>query len=550
METATTAMVVLLAVVLSRFLGRLVPKVPLPLVQIGFGAGLTYGMGSAVPLEPEFFLFFFIPPLLFADARRYPKREFLRLWRPITTLALGLVVFTVVGAGYFIDWLVPTIPLPVAFALAAVLSPTDPVAVSAITATTPVPRTMMHVLEGEALLNDATGLVCLRFAVAAMMTGSFSVFAATGSFLVVAVGGFVVGALLPWLVGAVQRVLVTRGGEDPGTQILVTLLQPFAAYLLAEHLHLSGILAAVAAGLMLPYVELLGTTGSAETRLSGNAVWRMVQFALDGAIFVLLGQQVPGIIAGRHRVVAEAQVRGVWDLVGYVVAIAVALTLLRFVWVAVSARVAGLRAARLGQTAERPQLKMVAAMAIAGVRGAITLAGVLTLPLALPNGAPFPGRDTAIFLACGVIMLSLLLASALLPFLLSDLDVATTTVERDDDRTRTHLADVAVREIEAAQQSRPAHLEAELYREAATHIIAVYRRLAHPHSLQLDADAQKRARTLRDVERELRLLALRAEREELLRMRRLRELSDESTTKLMRELDLLETQLTHVGAAH
>jgi monovalent cation/hydrogen antiporter len=547
MEAATTAMLLLLAVVLSRFAGRLVPGVPLPLVQISFGAALTYVRGEAAPLEPEFFLFFFIPPLLFADARRYPKREFIRLWRPITTLALGLVVFTVVGAGFFIDWLVPSIPLPVAFALAAVLSPTDPVAVSAITATTPVPRTMMHLLEGEALLNDATGLVCLRFAVAAMMTGSFSVLDATGSFVVVALGGALVGAALPWVVGAVQRVLVDRGGEDTGTQVLVSLLQPFAAYLAAEHLHLSGILAAVAAGLMLPYVELQSTS-SAETRLSGNAVWRMVQFALDGAIFVLLGEQIPGIVAGRQHVIEEARVDGIWTLVLYIGAIAAALTALRFVWVIVSARLSGLRAQRRGQSADRPQLRMIAAMAVAGVRGAITLAGVLTLPLALPSGAPFPGRDTAIFLACGVILASLLVASLALPFLLAELEVVAATGKRDEHKTRSHLADVAVRRIEAAQHDHTLAVEADIFVEAASRIIGVYRQLQHAHSLELDASEQERARKLLHAERELRLLGLRAEREELLRLRRLRELSDESTTRLMRELDLLESQLSHAEA--
>jgi len=547
MESATTAMLLLLAVVLSRFTRRLVRGVPLPLVQIAFGAALTYMVGEAAPLEPEFFLFFFIPPLLFADARRYPKREFVRLWRPITTLALGLVVFTVVGAGFFIDWLVPSIPLPVAFALAAVLSPTDPVALSAITATTPVPRTMMHLLEGEALLNDATGLVCLRFAVAAMMTGSFSVLDATGSFVLVAVGGALVGAALPWAVGAVQRVLVDEGGEDSGTQVLVTLLQPFAAYLAAEHLHLSGILAAVAAGLMLPYVELQNT-GSAETRLSGNAVWRMVQFALDGAIFVLLGQQIPGIVAGRNQVIAEAHVDSVWTLVLYIVAIGAALTALRFVWVVVSARLAGLRAQRRGESADRPQLRMVAAMAVAGVRGAITLAGVLTLPLALPSGAPFPGRNTAIFIACGVILLSLITASIVLPFLLADLEVVAAAGMRDDLKTRSHLADVAVRRIEAAQHDQTLTVEADVFVEAAARIIGVYRQMQHAHSLDLDGVEQARARNLLHAERELRLLGLRAERDELLRLRRLREVSDESTTRFMRELDLLESQLSQAEA--
>jgi CPA1 family monovalent cation:H+ antiporter len=533
MEQATSAMVLLLAVVLSGFAWRMVRGIPLPLVQIAFGAALSSVRGGSAPLEPEFFLFFFIPPLLFADARRYPKREFVRLWRPITTLALGLVVFTVVGAGYFIDWLIPTIPLPVAFALAAVLSPTDPVAVSAITAATPVPRTMMHVLEGEALLNDATGLVCFRFAVAAAMTGAFSILDATWTFFIVATGGVIIGGAIPVAIGVVQRFFAKQGGEDSGTQVLITLLQPFAAYLAAEHLACSGILAAVAAGLILPYVELQ-SAGSAESRLSGNAVWRMVQFALDGAIFVLLGEQIPGVLAERNVVITEANVESGWHLLYYVLAIALALTSLRFAYVAMSARLAGLRAARRGEKQRRAPLRMTIAIAFAGVRGAITLAGVLTLPLTLT------GRNTAVFLAMGVILVSLVLASLVLPFLLRDLEVTEVHEGDDDEGTRAMLIDVALQRIEAARGSMP---EA-VFTEAAGRITMLYRRLQHAHSLELDAAEQEHARQLLAAERTLRLIGVRAEREELLRLRRLRQLSDETARRLLRELDLLETQLS------
>jgi monovalent cation/hydrogen antiporter len=543
MESATSAMVLLLAVVVSGLAWRLVKGIPLPLVQIAFGAGLTWARGEPQTLEPEFFLFFFIPPLLFADARRYPKREFVRLWRPITTLALGLVVFTVVGAGYFIDWLIPTIPLPVAFALAAVLSPTDPVAVSAITAATPVPRTMMHVLEGEALLNDATGLVCFRFAVAAALTGTFSILQATTSFLVVAFGGLVIGAAVPISVGLVQRFFAKQGGEDSGTHVLTTLLQPFAAYLAAEHLHCSGILAAVAAGLFLSVVEGQGAS-SAETRLSGNAVWRMVQFALEGAIFVLLGEQIPAVLANRQQVIAESRLAGSWDLFYLVLAIASALTVLRFAYVALSARVAGLRAARLGQDQRRAPVRMMVALSFAGVRGAITLAGVLTLPLTLSDGTPFPSRATAIFLAMGVILISLVLAAFVLPFLLRDLDVIEIHEGEDDEGTRAKLVDVALQKIAAARADAALAIEPDVFSEAASRITMLYQRMQQAHSLELEASEQDHARRLLEAERALRLLGVRAEREELLRLRRMRQLSEESARRLMRELDLLETQLS------
>ena len=179
----------------SRLLGRLLP-LPLPLVQILAGAALAWPtLGLHVALDPELFLLLFLPPLLFSDGWRMPKRELWQLRGSILLLAVGLVLFTVVGAGYFIHWLMPAIPLPAAFALAALLSPTDAVAVSAITRDR-LPAPLMHVLQGEALMNDASGLVTFKFALAATLTGIFSLADASLIFLLVAVGGLAVGVCL------------------------------------------------------------------------------------------------------------------------------------------------------------------------------------------------------------------------------------------------------------------------------------------------------------------------------------------------------------------
>ena len=173
MESATVVLAMLLAVLVSGVLGRLLPF-PLPLIQIAIGVALQLGPLPSSTLEPELFFLIFLPPLLFLDGWRIPKRDLFRDWLTILALALGLVVLTVLGIGLLIHWMIPGVPLAIAFALAAVLSPTDPIAVSSVTAQAPVPRRLMHILEGEALLNDATGLVCLRFAIAAALTGSFS----------------------------------------------------------------------------------------------------------------------------------------------------------------------------------------------------------------------------------------------------------------------------------------------------------------------------------------------------------------------------------------
>src|SRR3954467_10174175 len=189
----------LVAVVLSEAITTVLPfAVPLPLVQIALGAVLTLVADLGVPLNPEIFFLLFIPPLLFLDGWRIPKRGLFKDAGTILELALGLVVFTILGVGLFIHWLIPAVPLAVAFALAAILSPTDPVAVSAITSREQVPTRMMHILEGESLLNDASGLVCMRFALAAVLMGAFSLPQAVASFLWVAVGGISIGVGLTW----------------------------------------------------------------------------------------------------------------------------------------------------------------------------------------------------------------------------------------------------------------------------------------------------------------------------------------------------------------
>jgi CPA1 family monovalent cation:H+ antiporter len=211
-----------------------------------------------VALKPDIFLLLFLPPLLFLDGWRIPKQGLFRDKGTILELALGLVVFTVVGVGFFINWMIPVMPVAIAFALAAIVSPTDPIAVSAIAARVPIPKRLMHILEGESLLNDASGLVCMRFAVAAALTGTFSLVDAFGTFLWVAMGGIALGVGVTWIVTVAKNWVSQHFGEETGSQILISLLIPFGAYLLAEHLHCSGILAAVAAGVTMGYVEQTG----------------------------------------------------------------------------------------------------------------------------------------------------------------------------------------------------------------------------------------------------------------------------------------------------
>lgn len=532
----------LMAVVISAFLVRVSPfDAPRPLVQIALGAVIALGSRRPVDLDPEVFFLLFLPPLLFLDGWRIPNQQLLRDRGPILGLALGLVVCNVVGLGYFIHWMIPPVPLPAAFALAAIVSPTDPVAVSAITARAPLPSRIRRRLEGESLLNDASGLVCFRFAIAAALTGTFSLGRASAAFLWLVIGGVSVGVGLTYGVMRLKNALRRRRGEDAGSQVLISLLIPFAAYQAANAIDSSGILAAVAAGITMSYTELWGDSPGT-TRMQRAAVWDTVEFALNGVMFVLLGEQLPGILSGAERVVSQSNHVSPWWLAVYAVAINVAVAALRFIWVAVTLRAREIIAALLRRPAPaRTDTRMIVAMSLGGVRGAVTLAGVLTVPLALADGTAFPQRELLIFLAAGVILVSLLAASVALPRLLRRLELAPEPAHLAElDNARVAAAEAAINALEAARdQPAGAHEdEASLRAETATRLIELYRRRIEGR-LPESANALQ-IRQAEQVERQMRLVGLRAERDALFTRARAQLISDATARRLVREIDLLE----------
>jgi len=542
-EAIAVALCLLFTVVVAGTLARISPvPLPLPLVQIALGAFIASMANLGVKLRPDIFFLLFLPPLLFLDGWRIPKGGLFRDKGTILELALGLVVLTVVCVGYLINWMIPAIPLAVAFALAAIVSPTDATAVSAIAARGPIPKRLMHVLEGESLLNDASGLVCMRFAVAATLTGRFSLLDSVGTFLWLAIGGIAIGASVTWIASVAKNWVSRHFGEETGSQILISLLMPFSAYLLAEHLHCSGILAAVAAGITMSYVEQ-GGQALPITRVRRSAVWDLVQFTASGIVFVLLGEQLPQLVAGAARAVREAgHHESIW-LIVYVAAISLTLAVLRLTWVWTSLRFTLFRAALGGRTPYVPSWRLIAATSLAGVRGTITLAGVLTLPLTMNDGSAFPARDLAIILAAGVIIVSLVSASFGLPLLLRGLELPpeTSSQHEEEDRARIAAAEAAIQAIEQAlHHMGDGRSDADLHTDAGAHIMSLYRQRIDGRSAS-DKDASL-ARKIDEIERRLRLIGLRAERTEIYRIARSRELSDETSRKLVRELDLLESR--------
>ncbi|WP_425983672.1 Na+/H+ antiporter [Brevundimonas sp. TWP1-2-1b1] len=541
MHLIETVLLLLLAVVVSGSVAR-ITRIALPLVQIALGAAIVLITGSTVDLEPDIFFLLFLPPLLFLDGWRIPKEALFRDRAVILELALGLVLFTVVGLGFMIWWMIPEMPLPVAFALAAILSPTDPIAVQAIASRAPIPKRLMHILEGESLLNDATGLTCMRIAVIAATTGAFSIGSAMGTFAWLALVGVAVGVLITMGISYAKGFVSQRWGEDVGAQILVSLLIPFAAYLVAEELNASGILAAVAAGVTMSFTErsLFAGQSMAVTRIRRGVVWDTVQFVANGIIFVILGEQMPSIMSRAAEVVAGTSRPEVWWLAVYVFGIVAALATLRFVWVWTSLKLTLFRR-RHREPPAKVGLRLTMVMSLAGVRGAITLAGILTLPFVLADGSPMPSRSLAIFLAAGVIIVSLLVATFALPRLLKGVELPPEpSHEREEDRGRVAAASAALRAIEdvshAMAEGKP---NPDLYSDIASRIMEIYRQRIETHT-RSDEDDAVLSRKIDHVERRLWLAGLAAERDELVRLARVRQLDEVTAKKMIREVDLQE----------
>lgn len=570
METTYLVLILLFIASATGIAARFLPSLPIPLVQIAFGAVLAWpAQGIHVSLEPELFLLLFIAPLLFSDARRFPQRELMALRKQILALAFGLVLVTVIAVGYLINWMIPAISLPIALALAAVLSPTDAVAVSAISGRLPVPPRLMRVLEGESLMNDASGLVAFKFAVAAALTGAFSISQASTSFVFIAFGGLLLGAICAWLFSQVRTRLIDRhGGEKSATQIvLLQLLLPFAVYFLAEHFGMSGILAAVAAGLMVNYTDLK-RQDQIQTRLKTRSMWEMIEFVLNSLVFLLLGFQLPNIIGGAFHASTHGG-GGYWHLATlceYVLVITLALMVMRFLWIILVLFTSRTLKRIKGKEVPPFPIRLSFVTTLAGIRGTITLAAALSFPQTLLDGTPFPERDLLIFIATGVILLTLLSGSIGMPLLLKNLDLPRDTSEdREESWARKRAAEAAIRHIEKcrhdwveatnageAHAASPTSDDADvkskddrilIYAEQSTQLMNAYRERIADQQQGSDDEEEVRSSYNHQVWRQLMEQALHAERSEYYSLRSHNRINDEVLRKLVREVDLRETSL-------
>jgi len=408
-----TVILLLVCLVISNIISHYVTFIPTALTQIALGivVALVY-RDFHLEIETEWFLLLFVAPLLYNDGRHFPRDELWKMRAPIFGNAIILVLLTTIGGGYFIHWMIPGIPLAAAFALAAILSPTDPVAVNGIAKRIHLPAKVLNLVRGESLINDASGLVAFNYAVAAVVTGYFSlreaIFDFTYMFIAGALLGLVLSLLLTWLRYTLRR----KGINDVTLHSLLQLLTPFLIFIVTEEmLHASGVIAVVLGGIVHSLLRERAEPMQAEEQVLTENIWSTVLFILNGAVFLLLGLIIPPSI---RSTVENPNIHNTLAI-EYVLAIGAVILAIRFVWSYLFSyyehRMKG------KEDAAKPTVIMTLIVSLTGVRGAVTMAGVLSIPLFIKGGALFPERSLIIFLAAGVILFTLLAATVFLPLL-------------------------------------------------------------------------------------------------------------------------------------
>jgi Na+/H+ antiporter len=396
-------------------------SVPYPVLLVLGGLVLAVlPVRTQVHLQPQMVLLLFLPPLLFSAAYLTSWRDFAANLRPIMLLAVGLVIATMAAVAGVAHAVVPGMGWPVAFLVGAIVSPPDAVAATAVIQRLKVPRRIVTILEGESLVNDATGLVAYKFALGAVTTGSVSLAGAGGHFLLVAAGGVALGLVVGWLVAQIHRRL-----EDFETETAITLLTPYAAYIPAEHLGVSGVLATVAAGGYLGWrnPELL----SALTRFRGRGVWKVLLMLFNGLVFILIGLQLEDIT----QLSLGVSLRTVLVAAGLITLVAI---VARLVYVPIGTYLPRWLSRKLRARDPSPPLRAVVLIGWTGIRGIVSLALALSVPEVLPDGTPFPQRGIVIVLSFSVILFTLLVQGLSLPVVIRALDFKEDNVELREER--------------------------------------------------------------------------------------------------------------------
>lgn len=412
MNVLVASILMIVLVIISNIISHYLVSIPTALIEIVVGLIIALSFDIQINLEADWFMLLFVAPLLFNDGKVFPKNELWELRAPIFAYAIWLVLLTTVIGGFFIHWLIPSMPLALAMALVAVLSPTDPIAVHGIAEQIKLPKKILSLISGESLINDASGLIAFKYALAAFMTGHFSLTQATGNFLYMALVGGLIGIVFISFIHFLRLFLVQQGIQDVVLHTAIQIITPFVIYIVADELaHASGVIAVVAAGVLSINQAPIFRSQHSEVRLVTNKMWDILVYLLNGLVFILLGIELP--IAMRETIEDPSIHNG--TLFFYIITIWVFLLCIRVGWSYMYMWLTYLR--KDNGKNDYPSFNTALMTGITGVRGAVTMASIMSMPLLLPNGGVFVERPLIVTLACGVVLTSLLVATITLPFL-------------------------------------------------------------------------------------------------------------------------------------
>ncbi|HYF67705.1 MAG TPA: Na+/H+ antiporter [Ohtaekwangia sp.] len=518
-----TTVIILLAVVTA--LAEVADKIRIPypilLVLSGIAIGLVPGLPT-ISLDPDIVFLIFLPPILYSAAWTTSWPDFKKAKRPITLLAIGCVIFTTCAVAYIAHAFIPCLGWPEAFVLGAIISPPDAIAATAATKGLGVPKRLITVLEGESLVNDATGLIAYRYAVAAVVSGSFHLWQAGLQFLFVAIAGIALGLMIGFTFKWIHKITP----HNPTTATALTFLTPFVSYLLAEWLHVSGVLAVVAAGLYLSWNS--SSIFSQQTRLQTSSSWSTMIFILNGIIFILIGLQLPEIIQ-------NIEGHSTRDLLKYGAIISLAVIVGRIIWVYPGAYIPRWMSKSIREKEPDTTFGLVTILAWSGMRGVISLAAALALPLTIEGTKPFPQRDLIIFLTFCVIFSTLIIQGLTVRPLIKLFRIHPDGREHAIEQSaRLALASSAIEHIE---ENYSLALSDEVLNQIKTkYEIRIQRIRKDEIERKLDV---AQIMEFQRIQQEL----LDKQRKDLIIMRAEGKISDEAMRKIEYELDLEETRL-------
>jgi Na+/H+ antiporter len=512
-----------LTVVAALLIGAYRTGIPYPIMLVLGGAAIGFFPGMPdTRLDPDVVLLIFLPPLLYAAAFFSSLRDLRDNLRAISLLAIGLVVLTTVAVAAVAHAVIDGISWEAAFVLGAVLSPTDAVAATAIASRLGAPRRFVTIIEGESLVNDASALIAYKFAVAAVVTGGFSTVDVGLHFILNAAAGVAIGLAVGALVAQVRLRI-----DDPPTEITISLLTPYFAYLPAEAAGVSAVLAAVAAGIYLGWNSPRLITPT--TRIQAFAVWEILVFVLNAALFVLLGLELPDVLSGVSGEFSTA------TLVGYAAVVALTVILVRFAWVFVATFMTKLVPRLRGSP--RPW-KEVGLIGWTGMRGAVSLAAALAIPVATDAGSGFPARDLIVFLTYATILATLVFQGLSLPFLIKALGFEPDdSLSERESKARKLAAAAAIERLE--------ELKAEEWvrEDTAQRMKGLYEYRIRRFAARLDAEDDGSIEEGSIAFQRLRREVLEAERAEIIRLRNRGRINDEIMHRIERDLDLEDARL-------